>query len=105
MNATFSGNDEVVNSSGATIDNMSFTETFVDFYKSFDFGLAVGLGGRIPLDKNRKWHLTAGVRFYYGLTNIVDPDAAILIGFADYQESNIFGLVFVGLDIPTKSKQ
>jgi hypothetical protein len=60
------------------------------------------MGGRIPLDKNNKWHLTAGVRFYYGLTNIADIQ---IPGFESYSEYNIFGLVFVGVDIATRSSK
>ncbi len=109
MNANLNADAEVYSPQGVLIDSGPYTEELFSFYKSFDFGLVAGLGGRIPLGKSAKWHLTAGARFYYGLTNIVDDDAAVVMailhGLQDYRESNIFGLIFVGVDIPTKSKQ
>jgi len=101
VNASMGGEAEITDTNGFVTSGV-FEESLVEFYKSYDFGLAVGLGGRIPLDKINKWHLTVGARFYYGLTNIVAPD---IPGFEDYRESNIFGFFFVGADIPTKTKQ
>ena len=101
-NAISSGYAEITDTLGV-VTNGNFEDSLLEFYKLFDFGIAAGCGGRIPLDKNRKWHLSAGVRFYYGLSNIVDADN--LTGFEDYSESNIFGFFFIGADIPTKTKQ
>jgi hypothetical protein len=109
MNANFNADAEVFSPQGVLIDSGPYTEELNSIYKSFDFGLVAGLGGRIPLGKSAKWHITAGARFYYGLTNIVDEDVATVLathlGLQDYRESNIFGLIFLGVDIPTKSKQ
>lgn len=101
MNASFSAQAEVYSLQGAQIDEGSYTEDWTYLYKAFDFGFTVGLGGRIPLGKSGKWHITAEARCYYGLTNIIDPDNASLAGMEGYSESNIFGLVLVGVDIPT----
>jgi len=101
-NASWSGSAEITDTLGV-VTSGNFEEPLLEFYKLFDFGIAAGIGGRIPLDKKGKWHLTAGVRFYYGLSNIVD--ASNLTGFEDYSESNMFGLFFIGADIPTKTKQ
>lgn len=105
MNATLNSNVEIYSPQGAMIDSGPYSEKLFSFYKSFDFGLVAGLGGRIPLGSSGKWHLTAGARFYYGLTNIVDSGAATAAGLGDYSESNIFGLIFVGVDIPTNKKE
>ncbi len=105
MNATLNSDVEIYSPQGAMIDSGPYSEKLFSFYKSFDFGLIAGLGGRIPLGSSGKWHLTAGARFYYGLTNIVDSGAATAAGLGNYSESNIFGLIFVGVDIPTKSKE
>ncbi len=102
MNATAAGNAEITDTLGV-VTSGAFEDRLDEFYKPYDIGLALGIGGRLPLDKNKKWHLSIGARFYYGLTNLVD--AANLVGFDDYRESNIYGIVFVGVDIPTKSKQ
>ena len=101
INASTAGNAEITDTSGV-VTSGAFEDKLLDLYKSYDFGLAVGVGGRLPLDKKGKWHLTAGARFYYGLTNITDISFP---GFEDYRESNIYGLIFVGVDIPTKSSQ
>jgi len=101
VNASTAGNAEITDTSGV-VTSGDFEDSLLDLYKSYDFGLALGFGGRIPLDKKGKWHLTAGARFYYGLTNITDIS---LPGFEYYSESNIFGLIFVGVDILTKSSK
>lgn len=101
VNASIEGEAEITDINGMVISGV-IEESLVEFYKAYDFGLVVGLGGRIPLDKINKWHLTVGARFYYGLTNIVEPN---IPGLEDYHESNIFGFFFVGADIPTKTKQ
>ncbi len=103
MNASLSGTEEVTDTSGVVIGSGEFSEQVVQYYKPYDFGLAAGFGGRIPLGKSGKWHITAGARFYYGLTNIWDDTS--IPGLEGYRESNIFGLFFVGVDIPTKSKE
>ncbi len=95
MNASISGEANITDTLGV-VTSGTLEDTMLDLYKAYDLGLAAGLGGRIPLDKKNKWHLTAGARFYYGLTNIADF-------LPDYRESNIFGMVFVGVDIPTRS--
>ncbi|NQT77548.1 MAG: PorT family protein [Bacteroidetes bacterium] len=100
MDATMLGDAEITDTTGMIISG-SFEDKLLDFYSSFDFGLAGGIGGRIPIDKNGKWHISAGARFYYGLVNITNIDIPGL----DYKESNIYGLIFVGVDIPTRSKQ
>jgi len=102
MNAATSGEAEITDTNGV-VTSGTFNEKIFEYYKPYDFGLAVGVGGRVPLDKNKKWHLTAGARFYYGLTNIIDD--SFVTGLDGYRESNIFGLIFIGVDIPTKSKQ
>lgn len=101
ISASVLGDAEITDSTGL-VTNSSFEEKLLDFYSSFDFGLAGGIGGRIPIGKKGKWHISAGARFYYGLINIVNSD---LPGLEDYKESNIYGLIFVGVDIPTRSKQ
>ena len=101
IEANMLGDAEITDSTGM-ITNGSFEDKLLEFYSSFDFGLAGGIGGRIPIDKKGKWHISAGARFYYGLINIVNSD---LPGLEDYKESNIYGLIFVGVDIPTRSKQ
>lgn len=95
MNASISGEASITDTLGV-VTNGALEDTMLDLYKSYDLGLAAGLGGRIPLDKKNKWHLTAGARFYYGLTNIAEF-------LPDYSESNIYGMIFVGVDIPTRS--
>jgi len=102
INASTAGEAEITDTIGRVTSGV-FNESLVEFYKSYDLGLAVGLGGRIPLDKIDKWHLVVGARFYYGLTNIAEPIP--VSGLEDYRESNIFGFFFVGADIPTKTKQ
>ena len=102
--AIFNAQAEVYNSQGTKIDEGSYTENWTHLYKAFDFGLMAGFGGRIPLGKSGKWHLTAEARFYYGLTNIFDLDNIPVSGTIDYRESNIFGLLLVGVDIPTRTK-
>ena len=99
VNARMQGDVEITDTLGQ-VSSGSFNEQLIDIYDVFDFGVAAGLGGRIPLDKRKKWHLTLGMRFYYGLTNIIDTGIPLL---NEYRESNIYGLVFLGLDIPTKS--
>lgn len=101
ISATSSGNAEITDTAGIIISG-AFDDDLLYFYKTYDFGLTAGLGGRIPLDKKGKWHLTALARFSYGLTNIADVG---LPGFEGYRESNIFGLIFVGVDIPTRPSQ
>ena len=101
ISATSSGNAEITDTAGIIISG-AFDDDLLYLYKTYDFGLAAGLGGRIPLDKKGKWHLTALARFSYGLTNIADVG---LPGFEGYRESNIFGLIFVGVDIPTRPSQ
>lgn len=100
IDATMLGDAEITDTTGM-ISSGSFEEKLLDFYSSFDFGLAGGIGGRIPIDKKGKWHISAGARFYYGLINIANIDIPGL----EYKESNIYGLIFVGVDIPTRSTQ
>ena len=101
MAGTITGEGVITDTLGM-VTSGAIEETLVDIYKSYDIGLSIGFGGRIPLDKKNKWHLTAGARFYYGLTNIADIQ---IPGFESYSESNIFGLVFIGVDIATKSSK
>ena len=104
VNATYAGEARITSKNGQ-VESGTFNESVIDFYRSYDFGLVAGLGGRIPLGKSAKWHINAEARFYYGLTNITDPDPAIYgPGWDDYRESNIFGFINVGVDIPTKSR-
>jgi hypothetical protein len=77
----------------------TFREDLRDFYSGFDYGLTCGIGGRIPLDKIGKWHLSLEARFYYGLANIINEDYFI----DDYKESNMFGFFIVGVDLPSSS--
>jgi hypothetical protein len=104
LNASFNAQAEVYNVQGTLIDEGPYSEDWTTFYKMFDLGLAAGLGGRIPLGKNGKWHITAEARIYYGLTNIFDLDNISMSGIIDYRESNIFGLLLIGVDIATRSK-
>jgi len=101
MTAFISGDAETTDTSGV-VTSGSFNDELFDYYKSYDLGVLMGFGGRIPLGESKKWHLRAGARFYYGLTNIWDPE--IMPGSEDYIESNIFGFVFVGVDIPTRKE-
>jgi len=101
MNAITSGDAEITDTNGF-VTSGSFSDNLIDYYKAYDFGLFGGLGGRVPLGKSGKWNLTIEARFYYGLTNIWDP--AQMPGSEDYSESNIFGLLFVGVDIPTRKE-
>ena len=101
INASMLGDAEITDSTG-TVSSGSFEEKLLEFYSSFDFGLAGGIGGRIPIGKKGKWHISAGARFYYGLMNIANID---IPGLEDYKESNIYGLIFIGMDIPTRSTQ
>lgn len=98
MSAFFLGDAEVTDTTGL-VTSGSFNDELYDFYKAYDLGLLAGFGGRIPLGESKKWHLVAGARFYYGLTNLWDFEFP-----ANYSESNIFGFVFVGVDIPTRTK-
>ena len=103
VNASTAGDIQVTDTLGR-VESGSFNETLVDFYQVFDFGLIAGLGGRLPLGKSAKWHLTIEARFYYGLSDIANPDPSVYgPEWEDYRESNIYGLIFVGVDIPTKS--
>ncbi len=101
MSAVSSG-DAVITDTAGVVTSGAFEDDLLDLYRAYDLGLAAGLGARIPLDRKGKWHLTAGARFNYGLTNIADIG---LPGFEGYRESNIFGLLFVGVDLPTRSSQ
>jgi hypothetical protein len=104
VNANYSGEATVTDPQGF-VENGTFSEQINDFYRAYDFGLLAGIGGRIPLGKSAKWHILMEARFYYGLTDIADPDPAIWgLGWEDYRESNIFGLILVGVDIPTRSQ-
>lgn len=76
----------------------AFQDDLSRFYNGYDYGLTAGVGGRIPMDKNGKWHLIAELRFYYGLANLVNEDYLI---YMDYRESNVFGLFIIGVDLPT----
>jgi len=104
LNASFNAQAEVYNVQGTLIDEGPYSDNWTTLYKMFDLGLAAGLGGRIPLGKNGKWHITAEARFYYGLTNIFNLDNISMSGIIDYRESNIFGLLLIGVDIATRSK-
>ena len=101
IDAKMLGDVEITDSTGM-ISSGSFEEKLLELYSSFDFGLTGGIGGRIPIDKKGKWHISVGARFYYGLINIVSSDFP---GLENYKESNIYGLIFVGMDIPTRSTQ
>lgn len=93
--ATMSGEAEITYASGE-VESGAFSDEINNFYKVFDFGVAAGGGGRIPIGKKGKWHITAGARMYWGLSNIIDTD---IPGFENYTEFNIYGLVFVGADL------
>lgn len=101
ISAFINGDAEITDTSGI-VTSGSFNDQLFDFYKAYDLGILAGVGGRIPLGGSKKWHLLVGARFYYGLTNIWDPE--IMPGSEDYIESNIFGFVFVGVDIPTRKE-
>ena len=101
INASSAGDVEITDKFGSVTSGV-VDENLLEYYQSFDFGFAFGFGGRLPLDKKGKWYLNAGARFYYGLTNIIDTS---IPDFEDYSESNIYGLIFVGVDIPTKSSK
>lgn len=101
MNAFISGDAEITDTSGL-VTSGSFNDQLFDYYKAYDLGMLAGVGGRIPLGASKKWHLLVGARFYYGLTNIWDLEN--IPGSDDYTESNIFGFVFVGIDILTRKE-
>lgn len=101
VSALYSGSAEIIYKSGGG-ESGAFEENVVHIYDIFDFGITAGIGGRIPLGQSKKWHITAGARFYYGLTNIINSNAA---GWANYKESNIFGLVFIGADLNVGSSK
>lgn len=80
--------------------NWSFHDDLSSHYVDFDYGITMGLGGRIPLGESKKWHITLEGRFYYGLQNILDYKNLQL---SEYKENNLFGFFLMGVDIPTKS--
>lgn len=94
--------DAVITKINGISNSGTFQDDLVAFYHPFDYGIAVGAGGRIPLGESKKWHITLGARFYYGLQNIFDYNS---FGLPEITESNIYGLILVGADIPTKSSQ
>ncbi|MFD0933051.1 porin family protein [Psychroflexus salinarum] len=62
------------NISGETRDGSSFSdEISTDNFKDFDYGLAVGTNVNLA-------PLVVGVRYYYGLQNIIDNDFAQFTG-------------------------
>ena len=99
VNASWEG-DAVITDTLGNINSGSFQEDLVEFYKPFDYGIASGIGGRIPLGESKKWHITIGVRFYYGLQNIFDYKS---FGMPEVTEANLYGLILLGVDIPTRS--
>ena len=98
ISADWEGTLTLTDSTGQVYEE-NFRDDLRDFYSGFDAGLTFGLGGRIPLDKKDKWHLSLEARFNYGLTNIVNKDYFI----DDYQESMMFGFFIVGVDLPSSS--
>lgn len=98
LNAEWQGLITITDTLGQVYEE-NFRDDLRDFYDAFDYGLSFGLGGRIPVDKKGKWHISLEARFYYGLANIINQDFII----DDYRESNMFGLFNVGVDIPTSS--
>jgi hypothetical protein len=101
ISATISGQARISNSHGV-VDEGAFEEKVQNWYSDWDFGVAGGVGGRIPLGKTAKWHISVGARFYYGIPNIWD---FIIPGMEGYRESNIYGLIFVGADLKTRSSK
>lgn len=99
LNAEWQGEVTVTDTNGYVYTE-SFHDDLRDFYGDFDYGLSFGIGGRVPIDKKGKWSLTLEARFNYGLANIINKD--YLIGDS-YRESNIFGMVFIGMDLPTNT--
>ncbi len=99
LTARLSGEAEITYSTGQ-VESGAFEDDVLNFYDTFDFGIAAGFGGRIPLGKKGKWHISAGARFYYGLANILNTSLFV----ENTSVSNIYGLIFVGADLQTKSK-
>jgi len=99
VNASWEG-DAVITDTLGNITSGSFQEDLVEYYKPFDYGFVGGIGGRIPLGENKKWNLTLDARFYYGLQNIFDYKS---LGVTEVTEANLYGLILLGVDIPTKS--
>ncbi|HSG67933.1 MAG TPA: porin family protein, partial [Bacteroidales bacterium] len=99
INATWQG-DVVITDTAGNVTEGPFNEDLTDFYQPLDYGLAGGVGGRIPLGESKKWHITLEARFYYGLQNIFDYKSLNLL---ESRESNIYGILLVGVDLPTNS--
>ena len=99
MNAVWQGDVTITDTNGI-VTNTSFQEELMDFYRVFDYGLTGGIGGRIPLGKSQKWHITLEARFYYGLHNIFDYKS---LNIPEVRESNLFGFLLLGVDLPTGS--
>ena len=101
INAEWEGEAVITEINGASSSG-TFQDDLIEFYNPFDYGITAGVGGRIPLGESKKWHITLGARFYYGLQKIFDYES---LGLLEITESNIYGLVLVGVDIPTTSSQ
>jgi hypothetical protein len=99
LTATYSGEAEITYSSGQ-VESGLFEDDELQYYNTFDYGIAGGVGGRIPLGQKGKWHINVGARFYYGLANILNSSYFI----EDAKVSNIYGLIFIGVDLQTKTK-
>lgn len=99
MNARWQG-DVVITDSSGVVTETYVQEDLYEFYQPFDYGVAGGIGGRIPLGDSQKWHITIEARFYYGLQNIFDYKS---LNISEVREQNIYGLLLMGVDIPTKS--
>jgi hypothetical protein len=99
LSADWEGTLTLTDSTGQIYEE-NFRDDLRDFYNGFDYGLTFGIGGRIPIDKKDKWHLSLEARFYYGLANIINKDYFI----DDYKESMMFGFFIVGVDLPSSSE-
>lgn len=101
LNAFRRADIEAIDSLGVSLGTSSSGDNVSSNYKNYDFGIAAGLGGAFYLSKNRSWKITAALRFSYGLTNIVGDDYPV--PEEGYRESNMLGLILLGIDIPTGS--
>lgn len=99
LSAEWQGDLAITDTTGQYFEE-SFRDDLRDFYGDFDYGLSFGIGGRIPVDKKGRWHITAEARFYYGLANIINKD---FLWPENYKESNIFGMINIGVDLPFKA--
>ena len=101
MSAQWEGEAVITDKNGVS-NSVTFQDDLDTFYRPYDFGITTGLGGRIPLGETKKWHITLGARFYYGLQNIFNYKD---LGLQEVSESNLYGLILIGVDIPTGSSK